>query len=115
MNDLWYVYVTGAIITHLIRLAAYMKQQPPGSWSFLKEAGDFYFGGTEPALTTTGTIGIIWVLGAVYIDKLGVSFLNLVVALPLHPALAFFLGFIGEFFGPKIIKVIYHWLVPGAE
>jgi hypothetical protein len=112
-TPLWYIYLSAAVAAHLIRLVAYMKQQQPGSLK--NELMDFYFGGQEASLTTVGTIGIIWVLGSVYIDKLGVSFLNLVVNLPLHPALAFLLGFMGEFFGPKIIKAIYHWFTPGGE
>lgn len=115
MNHLWYVYLTAAIITHLIRLAVYMKSMPQGSWSFWKEAWHFYVDGTEPQLTTIGTVGIVWVLGSVYIDKLNISYLNLVVGLPAHPGLAFLLGFMGEFFGPRVIKTIYRWLVPGGD
>lgn len=113
MNGLWYVYLTAAVVAHLIRLVVYMKQRDPGP--IKEELQDFYFGAAESSLTTVGTIGIVWVLGSVYINKLDVSFLNLVVNLPLHPALAFLLGFMGEFFGPKIIKAIYHWFTPGGE
>ena len=113
MTPLWYIYLSAAVAAHLIRLINYMKQQPPGP--IKGELFDFYFGGPEPSLTTAGTVGIIWVLGSVYIDKLDVSFLSLVLNLPLHPALAFLLGFMGEFFGPKIIKAIYHWFTPGGE
>lgn len=113
MNLLWYVYLSAAVVAHLIRLVAYMKQQPPGPLK--DELINFYFGSTDASLTTVGTVGIIWTLGTIYIDKLDVAFLNLVVNLPLHPALAFLLGFMGEFFGPKIIKAIYHWFTPGGE
>lgn len=113
MTPLWYIYLSAAVAAHLIRLVVYMKKQPPGSLK--EELIDFYFNDTEASLTTVGTVGIIWVLGSVYINKLDVAFLNLVVNLPLHPALAFLLGFMGEFFGPKIIKAIYHWFTPGGE
>lgn len=113
MSVLWYVFLSTAVVTHLIKLAVYMKRQQPGS--LRDELLDYYLGGTEAAITTVGTVGIVWVLGSVYIDKLAVSYLNVVINLPLHPALAFLLGFMGEFFGPKIIKVIYHWFVPGSD
>jgi hypothetical protein len=113
MSIFWYILLSSAVVTHLIKLAAYMKRQQPGP--LLEELFNYYLGGTEAAITTVGTVGIVWVLGSVYIDKLAVSYLNVVINLPLHPSLAFLLGFMGEFFGPKIIKVIYHWFVPGSD
>lgn len=112
---LWYVYLTAAVMTHLMTLAIYMKGKPPGSWPFLKEAWHYYTEGTEAILTSIGTFGIVWVLGTVYIDKLQVSYLGVIIDLPLHPAVAFLLGFLGEFFAPRIIRTIYRWVVPGSE
>jgi hypothetical protein len=115
MNHLWYVYLTAAVITHLIHLSVYMKSKPPGSWPWRKELFMFYFSDPEAQVTTAGTIGIVWVLGSCYIDKLNVTYLSSVVGLPGHPGIAFLLGFMGEYFGSRIIKVIYRWLVPGGE
>jgi hypothetical protein len=115
MNYIWYFYLTSAAITHLIGLAVYMKGKPPGSWSFLKEAWHYYTEGPEAALVSIGTFSIVWVLGSIYIDKLAVSYFGILIALPCHPAIAVLLGFMGEFFGPRIIKVVYKWFVPGGD
>lgn len=112
---LWYVYLTTAIITHLIGVAVYMKGKPIGSWPFLKELWYFYFASTESAFVSVGTFSLVWVLGSIYIDKLQVSYFGVIHDLPLHPSLAALLGFIGEFFAPRIIKVLYRWAVPGGE
>jgi hypothetical protein len=108
-------YLTVAIITHLIGIAVYMKKMPNGSWPFLKELWKYYTDGTEAALVSVGTFSIVWVLGSIYIDKLQVSYFSVLIGLPCHPAIAALLGFVGEFFGPKAIKAIFKWAVPGGD
>ena len=113
MNHLWYFYLSAALITFLITLNKFMKQQDP-SIPYRKSMWEFLTGSVLAEVTTVGTFAVVWLVGAIYIDDVAFLIGNQLHDVQPHPAIAAFLGFAGEYFTPRAIRWIGNMIFPGT-
>jgi hypothetical protein len=114
MNHQWYFYLSSAMITLLITINKFMKQQPADN-KFWGSLWDFYTGTPLAEVTTVGTFSVVWLIGAMYIQDITFLIGNQLNTLPDHPAIACLLGFLGEYFTPRAIRWVGNTIFPGTE
>jgi magnesium-transporting ATPase (P-type) len=105
----WRLYLLGALLTLIYKWVKYvhigMKQGRTFKAATL-EWFELVTVGSRASWATT--IGVVWVIGTVYINRIAVGslfggFLNNV---PVFPAFAFLLGSIAEMIAPDLVKFI---------
>lgn len=111
----WIVYLVGVAAVHATTLIRWMRSQQPDAhrnmWAAL---GDFYFGSKQAQYTTFTVGGIIWIIGAMIVDHIGVELLPIIGKIPTHPAWCFTFGTLGELAAPKLIRWVLG-LLPGGD
>ena len=105
MNIFYFFYFFGAFLMLAIKYFTYIKYGRIKGESVKTSTIDWFFSPTkENAVSWITTIAIVWLGGVIYIEKLPVPYLTDIFALPLHNAMAFFLGILVEYVAPTIMK-----------
>lgn len=105
MSHQWIIYLLGAVLSTMGSLIGYNRKQGPES-KLWKNILDFYFDGPEAGITTVGTVAFVWIFGSIYINKLPIPYTGTIATLPEKDVVAFFLGAIGEYAGPLLLKAL---------
>src|SRR5512139_1954906 len=105
--DEWIAYCLGAGLTLFYKWGRYVYIQHRTGLPIKQAAWDWFF--EESAANYTSwitTVAVVWVGGAVYINKVGVGwFLDKALdVIPMHIAIAFFLGNMMELVAPNVAK-----------
>ena len=111
----WIAYISAVVLVDLINIARYFRLQTPEAHkSFFSAVLDYYLGDKSSTITSATVFGMVWILGAVAIDHVGVDWLPALSGFPTHPAFSFGLGSLAEIFAPKLVKSITTRLFPGG-
>lgn len=102
-RDVWIAYFLGFGLTLLFKWGKAVYMGAKQNKSIGKTTVEWFF---EPSLENasswTATIGGVWVLGSIYINRIvNVAGLS---SLPVDASIAFFLGTIFEFTVPNLVK-----------
>ncbi len=107
----WAFYLVGALGVLLIKYANWIKTGKKNGkkwWPSTKEWLSISL--LEEKASWLTTIGIVWIAGAVFIDKVSVStgviWLDKALAIPVFDAAAFTLGTLMEYLAPEAAKRI---------
>ena len=99
----WAAYLIGAFLTITGKWALWCYHGKKMGHSIKQSSAEWFFeSSTENAVSWTATIGGVWVLGSIYIDRaIAITGLS---SLPVLDSLAFLLGSLMEFTAPAIVK-----------
>lgn len=115
MNRYWLWYFVGVALPYFIKLGNYLlRKTADHTVSLWRIIAEYMVGDVQVATTSVMTLGAEWVLGAIYVDKLPMPFME-VLDLPLHVASCFFLGAIAELIAPLIIRRVVGWFGPASS
>lgn len=104
-HNIWFFYLLGFVGTLMFKLAKAIYLGRKEGKNIRKVSLDWFFCPTlENASSWTATIGGVWVIGSIYINRI-VSIAGL-TDLPVHASIAFLLGAIFEVTVPNIVKWI---------
>lgn len=110
---MWLFWILGAVLVAMAKLIEYCYRQDPSQVKLGRAILDYYFKGSTSAAISVLTIGVVWVLGAAYVDKLDFMASQLIKTAPRHPGLAFLLGGVAEYGAPRLLdpllKKIEQW------
>lgn len=110
---LWMAFIFAVLLTNLIKIARQMREQAPDKHrSFLEAVGDFFVGDSKATISSITVIAVEWILGAVYIDRLGFGEASWLMSIPQHPAIACLLGSLAEGVAPLLVKPMVKRLFP---
>ncbi len=101
MNSLWIAYIAAALMVLVYKYERYVYQnrhRPRGEVT----AEWFFENSADNASSWVATIGIVWMLGYLYVGQL----VNLIPNIPVHPSIAFALGGLAEFIAPPVARLI---------
>ena len=103
----WFFFF-GALLTlawKLIRCIRYEKTKGVSAKDALM---DWFFSPTQDnAVSWVTTLGLIWCVGTIYINKITLSFLpDWADDIPVRIPFAFFMGSLAEWFAPDILKFV---------
>ena len=106
-------FVVGALLTlgwKLVRCVRYEKTQGVKAKDALL---DWFFSPTQDnAVSWVTTLGLIWCVGSIYINKITLSFLpDWADDIPVRIPFAFFIGSAAEWLAPDILKAVIGTLV----
>jgi hypothetical protein len=111
----WLCYILGAVLTlgyKLGRTIYFERKQGKQISAILCE---WFFAPTLENVTSwTATVGGVWVVGSVYIERFGFPNLEWLVAIPVVDSFAFFLGAIAEMSVPNFAKWIMKKMPGGS-
>ncbi len=98
---LWIAYIVAALLVLAWKYTRYLYQnRDRRRWTVTIEW--FFEGSADNAASWVATIGVVWVLGFLYVGRIVI----LIPGLPIHPSIAFLLGALAEFIAPAIAKII---------
>jgi hypothetical protein len=122
----WTAYASGAGLTLAYKFARYlyedrkrwMERHDADSTGALRDIGkpwrpkrailEWLFAGTTAnGASWIATIGVVWIAGAAYINRLEWVLSETFASIPVHVSIAFFLGSVMEMVAPAALK----WLV----
>lgn len=109
MNIYWLPWLIGMAIPFIIKLMNFMLNSTPGQYSFVMNVCRFMFLDAKVATTTFIATTFELLIGAWYIDRLPLPYMDIV--LPMHWGLALFLAAILEVIAPICVKGIISWTV----
>lgn len=110
----WFWYLLAALLTLLwkfvVEVRADMKKN---SWPFTRAVSNWFFeDSNDNRVSWFVTVGVVWCLGAVYIDLRGQGgIFSFVDTVPMHNAIAFFLGGAMEMIAPAAAKQFMKWFL----
>lgn len=112
----WISYLSGAVLTLAYKLGRtiyYEKKQGKETKAIVL---DWFFAVTaDNGASWVGTIGGVWVVGSVYIQRFGFPNLEWLLAIPIVDSFAFFLGCVAELTVPSFAKWIVKKFPGGVE
>lgn len=77
------------------------------AWSWLKTSAGWFFDGSADNVTSwITTIGVVWVAGVSYINRLDWLLGDFSQKVPVHASIAFLLGGLMEMLAPAIAKAV---------
>lgn len=103
----WLWYLAGAICCLLWKWQRYCYESRGHGISFWKASREWFelhtFGSQA---SWVATIGVVWVIGAVYVDRVGVEWMfdGILKFIPVHVSFAFLLGVLAELSAPAAVK-----------
>ena len=99
----WIAYLLGAFLTVAGKWALWCYHGCKMGKSIRESSGQWFFeSSTENAVSWTATIGGVWLLGSIYIDR--AIIITGLSSLPVIDSLAFLLGSLMEFTAPAVVK-----------
>ena len=103
MYEEWSAYLAGALLTLAWKFAR-ARLNSTQSWrEFLIDW--FFSPGLDNTVSWVTTVGLVWVIGVMYISRTVVwAPAGYIAGLPLHSSIAFLLGSILEFVAPNATK-----------
>jgi len=114
MNPQWIMYLLGAIAALAWKWQKYCYESKGGGISFWKASREWFELETaESRASWIITFGVVWVIGATYIERLNFDmlFIGALSVIPRHVSIAFLLGAVSEITAPAIGE----WLVGKME
>jgi len=114
-EPLWAAYIFGAVLTLGFKIAHFLYEQNKLKVSFKGALTDFFFGNPQAGTSTVATVGVVWVMGGLYIDRIEFIFGSMLSAVPLHVSIAFFLGSIAEMGASTTVQFTLKKIFPGKD
>lgn len=104
--SVWIAYWAGCVLTLLFKWSKAVYLGKKSGKTMKQTSIEWFFEPTlENASSWTATIGGVWVLGTIYIER--IVDISGLTSIPVHPSFAFFLATIFEFTVPSLTK----WVV----
>jgi len=104
----WLFYLLAALLTLAWKWASWChtgkKTLQKGIWISTKEWFDITL--FEDKLSWITTIGVVWIFGVIYIDRVTWAWFGWIQEIPIHEAVAFFFGSLMEFVAPAAAKFV---------
>lgn len=110
----WVAYLAGALLTLLWKFVVEVRgDMNKNSWSIGKAVSNWFFeDSNDNRVSWFVTVGIVWTLGAIFIDLRGKGgVFSFVDTVPMHNAIAFFLGGTMEMIAPAATKQFMRWIL----
>jgi hypothetical protein len=111
---MWSSYILAILLTILVKLLRWMHGEDPKNVTFRASLLNYFVGSDAAALSSVTVLGFELLLGAVYVDRLSIVFGDYLGTMPVHPALAFFLGSISEALAPMGVRFVSRKIFPGG-
>lgn len=104
---LWFWYLLGAILCLAWKWQRYCYESKGSGisfWAASKKWLEIYT--LESQVSWIVTIGAVWVIGTLYIERIGLQWLfdGAIMEIPAAPAMAFLLGSLAELIAPAFVK-----------
>jgi len=103
----WICYLAGALICLAWKWQRYCYESRGKGIPFWKASREWFEIHTLGSqVSWAATVGVVWVIGAAYIERIGLEglFGGVMTALPLHCSLAFAIGAFAELIAPAAAK-----------
>ena len=105
---LWVAYIVGALGSLAWKYGRYVRAAKKAGIPARTATAEWFFeASAENAFSWVTTIGFVWCVGVMYIDRVDLFLTSWLGKVPPHPAFAPFLGSINEFIAPNAVK----WVV----
>jgi len=107
VNAEWIMYLLGALLALAWKWQRYCYEAKGRSIPFWQASREWFELETFESKTSwLITVAVVWVIGAVYIDRLDFEWIATLAILPEHVSVAFLLGIVAEMIAPAIGKRI---------
>lgn len=107
-HAIWAAYFMAALLTLIGKLIRYVQEGKRNGKTVKQSICEWFFEGTrENLFSWIATVGIVWVLGVLYIERLvdATGILGTVFStIPVHVSGAVLLGYLAETLAPNFLK-----------
>lgn len=106
----WVFYLAGAVLTLAWKWQRYCYESKGKGIPFWKASGQWWeFTTAGSQVSWIATVGVVWLIGSFYIDKVGLDWLTgdtrkLFEGIPLNASTAFLVGGMAELLSPMLAK-----------
>lgn len=103
----WVWYLAGAfimLILKCVKSVAFEQGKGINTWVSLKS---WFLENSRDNITSWATtVGVVWIIGALYIQRVNWSMIDFFNIVPVDESLAFFLGAVMEIIAPNVAKYL---------